>query len=194
MANSNVAACAPEVLHSQVEFASHQNQAGSPETEFKQTPNASFVRKFFNDRLRFPDGQELEIWSFEDETLGALVPRAPHPRQGGRHRPRPPQAVQAGAHDPPPRDRARPAQRRGRPQLLRGEGQLHVPVQGPAGRGRQPQQGRGRDLLLPLPRQHGPARPDGDVRPDDLRPGRAAGARRSSTTPSDTTRPPRRCW
>jgi FtsP/CotA-like multicopper oxidase with cupredoxin domain len=74
MSQSSSTGCPPEVLHSQVEFTTHQNQAGSPPTEFRQTPNRAFFRKFFNDRLRFPDGLEIEIWSFEDETSGRSFP------------------------------------------------------------------------------------------------------------------------
>jgi FtsP/CotA-like multicopper oxidase with cupredoxin domain len=74
MSDSNGAGCLPEGLHSQVEFTTHQIQAGSPPTEFRQTPNRAFFRKFYNDRLRFPDGAEFEIWSFEDETSGRSFP------------------------------------------------------------------------------------------------------------------------
>jgi FtsP/CotA-like multicopper oxidase with cupredoxin domain len=74
MSHSNGSACPPEELHTQVEFTTHQKQEGSPETEFKQTPQRTFFRKFYNERLRFPDGLELEIWSFEDETSGRSFP------------------------------------------------------------------------------------------------------------------------
>jgi FtsP/CotA-like multicopper oxidase with cupredoxin domain len=74
MSDSNGAGCPPHELHSQVEFATHQVQAGSPETEFRQTPDRTFFRKFYNARLPFPDGLELEIWSFEDETSGRAFP------------------------------------------------------------------------------------------------------------------------
>jgi FtsP/CotA-like multicopper oxidase with cupredoxin domain len=74
MSHSNGSACPPEELHTQVEFTTHQHQEGSPETEFRQAPDRTFVRKFYNDRLRFPDGLEIEIWSFEDETSGKSFP------------------------------------------------------------------------------------------------------------------------
>src|SRR3712207_1423221 len=63
-----------EELHSQVEFSSNQPQQGSPETQFRRTPDVRFERDFFNDKLRFPDGREHEIWSFEDERSGRSFP------------------------------------------------------------------------------------------------------------------------
>ena len=59
---------------SQAEFASDQPHEGDPVTEFRQTPARSFLRKFFNRTLRFPDGAEFEMWSFEDETSGRRFP------------------------------------------------------------------------------------------------------------------------
>jgi FtsP/CotA-like multicopper oxidase with cupredoxin domain len=61
-------------LHSQVEFSGNQPHEGSPETQFRQTPTRTFLRKFFNDRVQFPDGLEVEIWGFEDETSGRGLP------------------------------------------------------------------------------------------------------------------------
>lgn len=52
---------------SQAEFATNQPKEGSPETEFRQTPDRTFERQFFNRELRFPDGSEHEMWSFRDE-------------------------------------------------------------------------------------------------------------------------------
>jgi FtsP/CotA-like multicopper oxidase with cupredoxin domain len=57
-----------------VEFSKNQPKEGTPETEFRQTPDRSFFRKFFNDRLRFPDGFETEVWSFESEDSGHGFP------------------------------------------------------------------------------------------------------------------------
>ena len=57
-----------ELFASQVEFASSQPREGSPATPFRQPPDVTFLRKFFNRRLRFPDGAEHEMWSFEDES------------------------------------------------------------------------------------------------------------------------------
>ena len=48
---------------------------GSPETEFRQhAGRRTFFRKFYNDKLRFPDGLEAEIWAFEDERSGRVFP------------------------------------------------------------------------------------------------------------------------
>ncbi|MEA2324961.1 MAG: hypothetical protein QOF29_4009 [bacterium] len=74
MSHATGAGCPPEALHSQVEFSSHQPQEGSPETEFLRTPDRTFERKFYNRRLRFPDGREVEIWSFEDDASGRSFP------------------------------------------------------------------------------------------------------------------------
>lgn len=61
-------------FRSQAEFASNQPHEGSPLTEFRQTPARTFLRKFYNRTLRFPDGAEFEMWSFEDETSGRRFP------------------------------------------------------------------------------------------------------------------------
>lgn len=58
----------------QAAFASGQPHEGSPVTEFRRAPDRTFIRKFFNRRLRFPDGAEFEIWGFEDETSGRGLP------------------------------------------------------------------------------------------------------------------------
>ena len=58
--------CAVEELLDPIEFSSHQHQEGSPETLGRLTPDVSVVRKFFNREFRFPDGLDLEIWTFED--------------------------------------------------------------------------------------------------------------------------------
>jgi FtsP/CotA-like multicopper oxidase with cupredoxin domain len=63
-----------EHFPSQAAFATNQPHEGSPVTEFRQTPTKRFLRKFYNRRLRFPDGAEHEIWSFEDETSGRRFP------------------------------------------------------------------------------------------------------------------------
>ncbi len=59
---------------SQVAFADGQPQEGSPETLFRQRPTRSFELDFFSDRIRFPDGAEHEIWSFENDTSGRRLP------------------------------------------------------------------------------------------------------------------------
>jgi FtsP/CotA-like multicopper oxidase with cupredoxin domain len=63
-----------ELFPSQAAFASNQPHEGSPVTEFRQPPTKSFLRKFYNRRLRFPDGAEHEMWSFEDDTSGRRFP------------------------------------------------------------------------------------------------------------------------
>ena len=88
----------------------------------------TFLRDFFNRRLRFPDGAEHEIWSFESLTLGPTLSRPADPGHRGRDRPRAAQAVARGPHDPPARHGAGPAQRRRRSHLVRGDRQLHLPV------------------------------------------------------------------
>jgi FtsP/CotA-like multicopper oxidase with cupredoxin domain len=80
VAHWTLAAPGPRVAHvhdtfpSQAAFASNQPHEGSPETLFPETPTKTFLRKFFNRRLVFPDGAEHEIWSFEDETSGRRFP------------------------------------------------------------------------------------------------------------------------
>ena len=46
---------------SQAAFASDQNREGSPETQFRQRPDRTFLREFYGRRLRFPDGAEHEM-------------------------------------------------------------------------------------------------------------------------------------
>ena len=65
---------AHETFPSQAAFAADQPHEGSPVTEFRETPDKTFLRKFYNRRLRFPDGREHEMWSFEDETSGRRFP------------------------------------------------------------------------------------------------------------------------
>ncbi len=59
---------------SQVAFATNQPHQGSPVTEFAERPDKTFLRQFYNRRLRFPDGNEQEIWSFEDGVTGRRFP------------------------------------------------------------------------------------------------------------------------
>ena len=61
-------------FRSQAEFASKQPHEGSPVTEFRQTPAKTFVRSFFNRKLRFPDGAAFEMWGFEDGSSGRRFP------------------------------------------------------------------------------------------------------------------------
>ena len=59
---------------SQAEFASNQPREGSPETQFRQRPDRTFLRDFYSRRLRFPDGAEHEMWGFEDDRSGRRFP------------------------------------------------------------------------------------------------------------------------
>ena len=142
-------------------------------------PTRTFLRKFYNRRLRFPDGAEHEIWSFEDETSGRRFP-APLIRvtEGDvvHVQLEPSKRVHTIHHhgmEPDPRND--------------GVGHTSFEVTGSytyqwrpdLGRAGRPEQRRRGAVLLPLPRQHGPARADGDVRPP------------SSSTPSST--PTSRC-
>ena len=63
-----------ETLHSQVDFSGNQPREGSPRTEFRKRADVSFERKFYSRKLRFPDGREAEIWSFEDDRSGRVFP------------------------------------------------------------------------------------------------------------------------
>ena len=74
MSHKSTAGCPEHELHTQVEFSSDMPHEGSPVTEFRQTPDRTFLRDFYNKVLRFPDGFETEIWSFEDETSGRVLP------------------------------------------------------------------------------------------------------------------------
>ncbi|HYM63400.1 MAG TPA: multicopper oxidase domain-containing protein [Gaiellaceae bacterium] len=61
-------------FESQVAFSSGQPHEGSPETLFRQNPDRSFFRQFFNERMRFSDGFETEIWAFHDESGAKIFP------------------------------------------------------------------------------------------------------------------------
>lgn len=63
-----------ETYPSQAAFATDQHHEGSPETEFRERPDREFLLKFFGRRLRFPDGAEHDMWSFESETSGRRFP------------------------------------------------------------------------------------------------------------------------
>jgi len=61
-------------FRSQVDFSSNQPHEGSPETEFLLRPDVSLELDFFGSRLRFPDGSEHEVWSFETDGSGRQLP------------------------------------------------------------------------------------------------------------------------
>jgi FtsP/CotA-like multicopper oxidase with cupredoxin domain len=43
------------------------DRLGHPETPGLMKPDIAFVRSFFTDRMRLPDGNEVDVWGFEDE-------------------------------------------------------------------------------------------------------------------------------
>ncbi|MBO1270007.1 multicopper oxidase domain-containing protein, partial [Arthrobacter cavernae] len=59
---------------SQVDFSSAVIHEGSPETEFRQRPDKELDFKFFNSTMKFDDGGNFEIWTFESETSGRKFP------------------------------------------------------------------------------------------------------------------------
>jgi hypothetical protein len=65
---------AHHTFRSQVDFASDQPHEGSPETEFRKPANVSVELDFFSRELKFPDGAEHEIWSFENDKSGRQLP------------------------------------------------------------------------------------------------------------------------
>jgi FtsP/CotA-like multicopper oxidase with cupredoxin domain len=71
---TSTSGCTEHHTLTQVQFASTQPHEGSPVTEFLRPADKSFERKFYNAKLRFPDGLVTEIWSFEDATSGRRLP------------------------------------------------------------------------------------------------------------------------
>jgi plastocyanin len=65
---------AHELFGSQVDFSSHQMHEGSPATEFRLTPDVAHEFKFFNRKMKFDDGGEFEMWTFETENSGRIFP------------------------------------------------------------------------------------------------------------------------
>ena len=65
---------AHHTFRSQVDFASNQPHEGSPETQFQLRPDVAMEFDFFNRDLKFPDGSEHEVWSFEAGDLGRQLP------------------------------------------------------------------------------------------------------------------------
>jgi FtsP/CotA-like multicopper oxidase with cupredoxin domain len=72
----------PADLTQTVHFG-HQHVAASPETPGRVRPEGTFVRKVFNDKLTFADGNQVEYWAFEDPDLDRTFPSTPvRVRQG----------------------------------------------------------------------------------------------------------------
>jgi FtsP/CotA-like multicopper oxidase with cupredoxin domain len=74
MPTTSQSGCTEHHLQTQVQFSTSQPHEGSPVTEFRQTPDKSFLRDFYNAKLDFPDGLRTEIWSFEDGVSGRRFP------------------------------------------------------------------------------------------------------------------------
>ncbi|MDR6417222.1 multicopper oxidase domain-containing protein [Pseudarthrobacter sulfonivorans] len=63
-----------ELYRSQVDFSSHQMHEGRPETEFRKKPDVALEFKFLNREMKFDDGGEFEMWTFETERSGRIFP------------------------------------------------------------------------------------------------------------------------
>ena len=55
----------------------HNYPEASPETPGRVRPDIAFVRKVFNDKLRFADGNEVEFWAFKDPAEDKPFPSTP---------------------------------------------------------------------------------------------------------------------
>lgn len=72
----------PADLTQAVHFGHNYPEAG-PATPGKVQPDIRFVRKVFNDKLKFADGNEVEYWSFKDPDDDKPFPATPiRVRQG----------------------------------------------------------------------------------------------------------------
>ena len=148
----------PADLTQSVHFG-HNYPEESPETPGRVRPDVAFVRKVFNDKLEFSDGEDVEYWAFKDPDDDKPFPSTPIRVRQGQIVHTTIEAVDQRAHDPPPRHRAVHLQRRGAGLLVQRQQPLHLPVAGlPGGH-----------VLLPLPPQRPAARADGHVRLPDHR-------------------------
>jgi FtsP/CotA-like multicopper oxidase with cupredoxin domain len=57
-----------------VDFSSDQLDLDRPVTEFRQTPHSSVYLEVFNRDLRFDDGAQFEMWSFDSRESGRGFP------------------------------------------------------------------------------------------------------------------------
>ena len=72
----------PADLTQAVHYGHNYPEAG-PDTPGKVRPDAVFVRKVFNDKLRFSDGADVEYWAFKDPNDDKPFPSTPiRARQG----------------------------------------------------------------------------------------------------------------
>ncbi|WP_240792928.1 multicopper oxidase domain-containing protein [Arthrobacter crystallopoietes] len=69
-----VEAEARHIFDSQVDFSSNQNEQDQPVTEYKMTPNISYKLDFYGTDLKFDDGAEVEMWSFETDDQRKCFP------------------------------------------------------------------------------------------------------------------------
>lgn len=65
---------ARHIFDSQVDFSSNQNEQDRPVTEYRMTPNISYQLDFYGTDLRFDDGAEVEMWSFETDDQRKCFP------------------------------------------------------------------------------------------------------------------------
>ena len=66
----------PADLTQAVHFG-HNYPEASPETPGRVRPDVSFVRKVFNDKLTFADGNDVEYWAFKDPDADKPFPSSP---------------------------------------------------------------------------------------------------------------------
>jgi FtsP/CotA-like multicopper oxidase with cupredoxin domain len=63
-----------KLYRTQVDFSSDQIHEGSPKTEFLLEPDRVEEFKFFNRKMKFDDGAEHEMWTFQTENSGRIFP------------------------------------------------------------------------------------------------------------------------
>ena len=91
----------------------HNYPEASPPTPGRVTPQARFVRKVFNDKLRVRGRQRGRVLGLQGPgRRGQAVPGRDHPRAPGPGRAHRAAVGDQRAHDPPPRHRAVHVQRR----------------------------------------------------------------------------------
>ena len=64
----------PRDYDSQADFSSHQMQQDTPVTEHWQDPQYSVALDVSNKDLRFPDGEEFRMWTFDSKESGRGFP------------------------------------------------------------------------------------------------------------------------
>ena len=134
----------------------------SPPTPDRVTPDVTINREFYGSLdLVMPDGRKVRIWGFEDPTSSVRQPFPSAPirvREGQvihTH-----VKVKKGAHT---------IHHHGIEPTAFNDGVGHTSFEVDSDYTYQWKADLGRHVLLPLPREHGPALRDGDVRPPDHR-------------------------